>query len=341
MRVLRVLVFVAALVLDGGLARAQSVVFAPDGIALQGYDPVAYFNENRAVHGNSRFSYFYLGSTWWFSSQRNRVAFSGSPEKFQPQFGGYDALGVSSGNTEDVDPSNFVLRDGRVYLFKTGDRKAAWNIEVNTYAARANANWPRLRASLAARQAERERADAAECEELYKINRRTRNFGPVIARCRPLAEQGDLRALEITAAVYDTRNQPLYNETDAVEFYKKAAEKGSKDAQYHTGRHYLYGRGVEKNPRQAVFWFERAADQGDMEAIRELAKLHRDGQHGVEKNLITAYMWFNLGALQATDAATERDRLRPLMKSDEILEAEARTIQRMTRVPRFTGPTVR
>jgi YHS domain-containing protein len=321
-------------------ARAQSVVFAPNGLALQGYDAVGYFTEGRALRGDPKHSYFWQGTTWFFANQRNRIAFAGGPEKFQPQFGGYDALGMASGNTEDSDPSQFTLKDGRLLLFKNGERRGAWNIEHGTNLQKALGHWPRVRAGLAARQAERERSDAAECEELFRIKRSQRDFAPVIARCRPLAEQGDLRALEITAQIYDTRNTPFYNPADAVEFYRRAAEKGSRQAQYESAQHYLFGRGVAKNPKQAVIWFERAADQGDQLSMRELGRLHRDGSNGVEKDLVTAYMWFNLGALRGDDAATERDRLKPLLKPDQILEAEARSIRRLTGA-RSTGPNLR
>ncbi len=59
------------------------------GIAIKGYDPVAYFTENRAIRGKDEFEYLYEGAQWWFSSAGHRDLFAASPERYMPQYGGY------------------------------------------------------------------------------------------------------------------------------------------------------------------------------------------------------------------------------------------------------------
>ncbi|MSO64845.1 MAG: sel1 repeat family protein [Alphaproteobacteria bacterium] len=150
----------------------------------------------------------------------------------------------------------------------------------------------------------------------------------VIARCRPLAEKGDARAMEIVAALYDSHGTPQFDEKEAAQWYQRAAEKGSKSAQWHTARHYLTGSGVAKSEREAIRWFETAADQGNIDSRRELGRIYRDGI-GMPKDLVRAYMWFNLAALQREEATFDRDRLRPLMRPEQILEAEDLGMKRL------------
>jgi YHS domain-containing protein len=59
------------------------------GIAIKGYDPVAYFVENRAVKGKEEFEYLYEGTRWRFSSAAHRDLFTANPERYMPQYGGF------------------------------------------------------------------------------------------------------------------------------------------------------------------------------------------------------------------------------------------------------------
>ena len=74
-------------------ANAEGVVNASSwtGSAIEGYDPVAYFEEGRPVEGDSDYAYEWMGATWYFASARNRDLFAADPEKYAPQYGGYCA----------------------------------------------------------------------------------------------------------------------------------------------------------------------------------------------------------------------------------------------------------
>ncbi|MBB4273666.1 YHS domain-containing (seleno)protein [Rhizobium mongolense] len=86
-------------------------------VAIKGYDPVAYFTENKAVEGSPVYSYRWLGAEWHFTSSENRDRFIAEPGKYAPQYGGYCADGVSFGTvTTNIDPKAWRIIDGKLYL---------------------------------------------------------------------------------------------------------------------------------------------------------------------------------------------------------------------------------
>ena len=86
-------------------------------VAIRGYDPVAYFTENKAVEGSEKFSHHWLGATWHFASAKNRDLFIREPLKYAPQYGGHCADGVSLGTiTTNIDPKAWRIIDGKLYL---------------------------------------------------------------------------------------------------------------------------------------------------------------------------------------------------------------------------------
>ncbi len=123
------------------------------GVAIVGYDPVAYFTEARAVKGSPEFSHEFLGETWQFASAANRDAFAADPVAYAPQYGGYCAgeilyADVSSGITTNVEPRAWRIIDGKLYLFY--DRGYAEYFEENAeeLVAKADGNWPTVEARL-------------------------------------------------------------------------------------------------------------------------------------------------------------------------------------------------
>jgi YHS domain-containing protein len=86
------------------------------GVALRGYDPVAYFTENKAVQGSDQFTTQYQGATYKFESAADRDAFVANPAKYSPQYGGYCAYGVAHGDKADVDPDAFTVVNGKLYM---------------------------------------------------------------------------------------------------------------------------------------------------------------------------------------------------------------------------------
>jgi len=93
------------------------------GIAIDGFDPVAYFDDGKAVKGLPTHSCEYLNTTWHFSSAENRDKFLANPEKFSPQYGGYCAHSLSNNKIIESNPQSFSIRDDKLYLY-VNDRLA-------------------------------------------------------------------------------------------------------------------------------------------------------------------------------------------------------------------------
>jgi YHS domain-containing protein len=112
------------------------------GVAVGGYDPVAYFTENKPVEGSDEFTTDYKGATWRFSTAANRNAFVADPERYAPQYGGYCAYAVSSGYTAKGDPQAWRIVDGKLYLNYNKSVQQRWAQDIPGHISRADANWP-------------------------------------------------------------------------------------------------------------------------------------------------------------------------------------------------------
>jgi len=119
------------------------------GVAIMGYDPVAYFTDGKAVKGSEEFSYEWLGTPWHFASAKHREMFMSEPLKYSPQFGGYCAGEVVFGSvTINIDPEAFKILDGKLYLLYQKDA-ATWLAEnAGDVVPKATANWPKIKADL-------------------------------------------------------------------------------------------------------------------------------------------------------------------------------------------------
>lgn len=125
-------------------ARAQAV-FADGGLALRGYDPVAYFTDGIPTRGKPEHALTWMGAQWRFASAANRDAFAQAPERYAPQYGGYCAWAVSQGYLAPVDPAQWRIVDGRLYLNATAGVQRRWLRDIPGHIARADSNWPGLR----------------------------------------------------------------------------------------------------------------------------------------------------------------------------------------------------
>ena len=113
-----------------------------NGVAIAGYDPVAYMQENKAVKGGREFTHTFKGSVFQFKSAANRDAFAAQPEKYAPQYDGYCAFGVSRGYKAVTSPEAFTVIDGRLYLNFNDDVKTMWSKDTPGYIGKADAQWP-------------------------------------------------------------------------------------------------------------------------------------------------------------------------------------------------------
>ena len=115
------------------------------GLALKGYDPVAYFSENKPVKGRSEFTAQHEGATYRFASAANRDAFSAAPAQYSPQYGGYCAFGMASGYKAPIEPDAWTVVDGKLYLNYSQSVRRQWSSDIPGYLRKADANWPQLR----------------------------------------------------------------------------------------------------------------------------------------------------------------------------------------------------
>jgi YHS domain-containing protein len=112
------------------------------GVAVGGYDPVAYFTENKPVEGKPEISLQHDGVTWRFASEANRDAFKAEPAKFAPQYGGYCAWAVAQGYTASGDPQFWKLVDGKLYLNYDASVQKKWEQDIPGFITKADKNWP-------------------------------------------------------------------------------------------------------------------------------------------------------------------------------------------------------
>jgi hypothetical protein len=114
------------------------------GLALKGYDPVAYFVDGKPVPGLVTLQYEWNGATWRFAIAANRARFIADPAAYAPQFGGYCAWAVSRKYTADTDPDAFDIVDGKLYLNYSRLVQLRWTVSRQDNIRKAEQNWPKL-----------------------------------------------------------------------------------------------------------------------------------------------------------------------------------------------------
>ena len=114
-------------------------------VAIQGYDPVAYFTQKKAVKGKSTIASSYESVTYYFSTQANKDAFAKNPASFEPQYGGWCSYAMgATGEKVEVDPETFKIADGKLYLFYNAyfnNTLKSWNKDEANLKKKADANW--------------------------------------------------------------------------------------------------------------------------------------------------------------------------------------------------------
>ncbi len=146
--------FLSAL-LTGGTSAQQSANLRKkefnlegSGLAIQGYDPVAYFNQNKAIEGKKGITAQYNGITYRFANVQNRDVFSAVPGKYEPQYGGWCAYAMGAkGEKVSVDPETFKIVDGKLYLFYNkffSNTLKDWNKDESHLKANADKNWQKV-----------------------------------------------------------------------------------------------------------------------------------------------------------------------------------------------------
>ncbi len=119
-----------------------------DGIAIDGYDPVAYFKQGKPVKGKKDLSVLHQGVTYYFSNTENKETFKSNPSIYEPQFGGWCAYAMgSNGEKVAVDPETFKIINGKLYLFYNkffNNTLKSWNKDETNLKSKADKNWSNI-----------------------------------------------------------------------------------------------------------------------------------------------------------------------------------------------------
>jgi len=114
------------------------------GVAIQGYDPVAFFTDHHPVMGKTEFVSQANGATYQFVSKEHKELFEKEPAKYEPQFGGYCAYGVSHNKLAPVEIEAFQIVEGKLYMQYSKSIRDSFNEDQKGNLGKANQNWPGL-----------------------------------------------------------------------------------------------------------------------------------------------------------------------------------------------------
>ena len=128
----------------GAATTQRLVVDRHTGLALYGFDPVAYFTDAKPLTGRPQFELWLAGATWRFRNEGNRAAFADRPDVYMPGFGGYDPLSVARGVAVPGSPRYWLVSRERLYLFESDRARDAFAADPGKALAAAQAQWPQV-----------------------------------------------------------------------------------------------------------------------------------------------------------------------------------------------------
>jgi YHS domain-containing protein len=142
------------LLVQTGISHAQNAALRTkqynleNNLAIQGYDPVAYFKENKAVKGSKDLAVNHQGVLYYFSSVANKEEFKKNPAPYEPQYGGWCAYAMGSkGEKVSIDPKTFKITNGKLYLFYNklfNNTLPEWNKDETGLRNKADVNWSKI-----------------------------------------------------------------------------------------------------------------------------------------------------------------------------------------------------
>ncbi len=137
---------ISVIILGFNQAFALDAIFTPwsNNLAIRGYDPVAYFTDDKAVKGKKKFSWEWQGATWRFANAAHLEMFKTEPNTYAPQYGGYCALAVANNETASTEPEQFAIVDGKLYLNYNAKIKKEWMADPAHFIELADQYWPDL-----------------------------------------------------------------------------------------------------------------------------------------------------------------------------------------------------
>jgi YHS domain-containing protein len=130
------------------MAQSQNNYNLVKGLAIQGYDPVAYFTQNKAVKGTTVHTYTHNGAKYLFANAENKAAFMANPGKYEPQYGGWCAYAMgATGEKVEIDPEKFKITEGKLYLFYhswANNTLSKWIKDEKNLKQNADVNWKKF-----------------------------------------------------------------------------------------------------------------------------------------------------------------------------------------------------
>ena len=119
----------------------SSEVFQKDGAAIGGYDPVAFFTEQKPVKGTPEYSIEWNSAKWLFASKTNMDNFIKNPQMYAPKYGGYCAFGTAEGHKAPTEADTWTITGDKLYFNYDKDVKKLWDKDRAGYIKKADANW--------------------------------------------------------------------------------------------------------------------------------------------------------------------------------------------------------
>jgi hypothetical protein len=132
----------------GAATTEYIVVDRNTGLAIGGFDPLAYFTNGAPALGRGEFEHRYAGAVWRFRNLGNRDAFAADPDVYMPRFGGYDPVGIGRGVAIPGDPRLWQITGERLYLFHSPENRAAFAGDQGHAIATADKEWPAVQRTL-------------------------------------------------------------------------------------------------------------------------------------------------------------------------------------------------
>lgn len=130
---------------DKKVIRKQQYNIANDGLAIKGFDPVAYFTQQKAVKGKKEFAVSHQGVFYYFASTANKELFKKNPAAYEPQYGGWCAFAMGdNGDKVPIDPETFKIVNGKLYLFYNrffNNTLTKWNKDEKVLSSKADQSW--------------------------------------------------------------------------------------------------------------------------------------------------------------------------------------------------------
>ncbi|MFZ5693577.1 MAG: YHS domain-containing (seleno)protein [Pseudomonadota bacterium] len=135
---------------DGHAATTEQIVTDPNtGLAIYGYDPVAYFTDGRARRGRDNLEVTLAGVAWRFHNEGNRDAFVKDPQVYMPQYGGHDPVGIGGNVARAGHPDIWLIHKDRLFLFFSEEARKQFAADPDRMALQAEVNWPHVSQTLA------------------------------------------------------------------------------------------------------------------------------------------------------------------------------------------------